>query len=93
MYVTLRCTSCDNVCCDIARHYVPEGSLEGCTRSLDDSQAQRLYHCMNEVLPFLHLRPRSEATDKQFQETEECLKTAYAAPFGRRIAADGKAIG
>lgn len=90
MFVTLRCAECDNVDCDIARRYVPDGSLEGCTRGLDDAQAQALYHCVSEVLPFLHLRGRSATTDAQFQEIDGCLGKAYAAPLGRRIAADGK---
>lgn len=90
-YVTLRCATCDNTDCAMARAYVPHGSQEGCTRGMTEEQAECLYHCIEEVLPFLHLRPVSDVTRAQFAQIDDCLASAYGAPMGRRIAADGKA--
>lgn len=93
MFVTLRCAECDNTECSAARAYVPQDSLEGCTRKLSDQESEEFYHLTEEVRPFLHLRPVSDATRQQFTAIDRLLDRVYLAPIGRKLGTDGRVKG
>jgi len=89
-YITLRCASCDNVDCPMAREYIPGGSKEGCTRELDETDVENFHHQMREVLPFLSRRRRTRSTDAAFQEIDAMLRKTYQAPLGSQLNSHGK---
>lgn len=84
MYVTLRCQTCDNIDCPIARLYVPYDSLEGCTREVTEDLAAQYTHAIEEVLPFAK-------TSSQFDSVEQTLNEVYQSSIGRKLDAKGKA--
>lgn len=84
MYVTLRCQTCDNIDCPIARLYVPYDSLEGCTREVTEDLAAQYTHAIEEVLPFAK-------TSSQFDSVEQTLNEIYQSSIGRKLDAKGKA--
>jgi hypothetical protein len=57
--LTLRCKNCDCVDCVFSREYVPEGSLEGCCRKVDENIVEQYCHYFSEVIPFLKNRSYS----------------------------------
>lgn len=85
MYVTLRCQTCDNIDCPIARLYVPYDSLEGCTREVTEDLAAQYIHAIEEVLPFAK-------TSSQFDSVEQTLSEIYQSNIGRKLDAKGKAL-
>lgn len=85
MYVTLRCQTCDNIDCPIARLYVPYDSLEGCTREVTEDLAAQYTHAIEEVLPFAK-------TSSQFDSVEQTLSEIYQSNIGRKLDAKGKAL-
>ena len=85
MYVTLRCQTCDNIDCPIARLYVPYDSLEGCTREVTEDLAAQYTHAIEEVLPFAK-------TSSQFDSIEQTLSEIYQSNIGRKLDAKGKAL-
>lgn len=85
MYVTLRCQTCDNIDCPIARLYVPYDSLEGCTREVTEDLAAQYTHAIEEVLPFAK-------TSSQFDSVEQTLNEIYQSSIGRKLDAKGKAL-
>lgn len=85
MYVTLRCQTCDNIDCPIARLYVPYDSLEGCTREVSEDLAAQYTHAIEEVLPFAK-------TSSQFDSVERTLNEIYQSNIGRKLDAKGKAL-
>ena len=85
MYVTLRCQTCDNIDCPIARLYVPYDSLEGCTREVTEDLAAQYTHAIEEVLPFAK-------TSSQFDSVEQTLSEIYQSSIGRKLDAKGKAL-
>ena len=85
MYVTLRCQTCDNIDCPIARLYVPYDSLEGCTREISEDLAAQYTHAIEEVLPFAK-------TSSQFDSVERTLNEVYQSNIGRKLDVRGKAL-
>lgn len=85
MYITLRCQTCDNIDCPIARLYVPYDSLEGCTREVTEDLAAQYTHAIEEVLPFAK-------TSSQFDSVEQTLNEIYQSSIGRKLDAKGKAL-
>lgn len=85
MYVTLRCQTCDNIDCPIARLYVPYDSLEGCTREVSEDLAAQYTHAIEEVLPFAK-------TNSQFDSVERTLNEVYQSNIGRKLDVRGKAL-
>lgn len=85
MYVTLRCQTCDNIDCPIARLYVPYDSLEGCTREVTEDLAAQYTHAIEEVLPFAK-------TSSQFDSVEQTLSEIYQSNIGRKLDAKGKTL-
>lgn len=57
--LTLRCKNCDNVNCVLSREYIPEGSLEGCKRKVEEDVVEQYCHYFSEVIPFLKNRSYS----------------------------------
>lgn len=90
MFVTLRCSECGKAECPYAREYIPEESEEGCTREVSEEVAERFYHDMTEVLPFMAMRGRTDSTDKTYESIEKNLGSIYASPVGRLIGPRGK---
>lgn len=90
MFITLLCSKCGKIDCEYAREYVPEDSLEGCTRDVSEEQMGKFIHDTQELLPFLRQRPRSESTDKTFESIEKNFESIYASPLGRLIDSKGK---
>lgn len=91
MYITLRCRLCGHITCPYARKYIPENSEEGCTRKVTEELAERFIHDTQEVLPFLPLRPRTQATDDAFARIEFDFEQIYQSPLGRLVDSKGKA--
>lgn len=89
MFVTLRCATCGNADCDIARKYIPEGSLEGCTRSVSDLEADQYTYITNEFLPTCQLLHNPMP---RLDEAEEFLQSLYSHELGAKIDAKGKAL-
>lgn len=92
MFLTLRCAECGKWPCDRAREYIPEGSLEGCTREVTEEQSEEFSHYLSEVLPFLARRRRTDATDAEFCRIEDLLQHIYSCPFGRKLDAAGRVV-
>ncbi len=90
MFVTLRCSICGNMDCPYARKYIPEDSLEGCTRQVSEELAEKFIHDTQEVLPFLRTRRRTESTDKSFAAIEKNFESIYSSALGRLIDSKGK---
>lgn len=90
MFVTLKCSMCGNMDCMYARKYIPEDSLEGCTRQVSEELAEKFIHDTQEVLPFLRTRHRTESTDKSFAAIEKNFESIYSSPLGRLIDSKGK---
>lgn len=91
MYITLRCKDCDNIDCGIARRFIPEDSLEGCTREVNDEIAEMYSHYANEVLPFVPLYKNFKTACDTTNKIYDFLRQVYAAPLGRKIDQRGKA--
>lgn len=83
MYITLRCKHCDNTDCPIARAYIPEDSLEGCTRRVSEEDSEKFQYYIEEVIPLSHSFSRLE-------EARVFLDRMYHMPFGRKLDAKGK---
>lgn len=90
MFVTLKCYICGNMDCSYAREYIPEDSLEGCTRQVSEELAEKFIHDTQEVLPFLRMRRRTESTDRSFAAIEKNFESIYSSPLGRLIDSKGK---
>lgn len=85
MFVTLRCRHCDKVDCPSARPYIPDDSLEGCTRQVSDLDAEKFQYYIEEVIP-MH-PPMTRLLD-----AEQFLQQIYQAPLGRKLDVKGKAV-
>lgn len=92
MYATLRCEGCDNPDCSIGRLFIPEGSLEGCTRSVTDDQAMMLLHYENEVLPFVGMYEDQKIAQEKLEETYQFFLGIYGCDLGAKLDERGKAI-
>lgn len=46
------CANCDNPNCQLGRLFIPEDSLEGCSRRVSEEEFSRYVHYMTEVIPF-----------------------------------------
>lgn len=90
MFVSLRCVDCDNSECKTARRFIPEDSLEGCTRDVSEEQGERLYYYMNEVLPFIKMNDDSTYVRDTCNEISSFLDSIYSQPIGARLDAKGK---
>ncbi len=90
MFITLKCSECGNTDCAYAHEYIPEDSLEGCTRKVSEELAEKFIHDTQEVLPFLRARRRTESTDKSFAAIEKNFESIYSSPLGRLIDSKGK---
>jgi len=89
LFVTLRCAECDNCDCRVARKYIPEGSLEGCTRKVSDLEADKYQHIIVELLPTCHLLKNPMPL---LGKAEEFLQQLYSREMGAKIDARGKAL-
>lgn len=92
MFVTLRCSKCDNDECDIARLFIPEDSLEGCTREVDDIDSDRMYNYMEEILPFVSQYENPQIAQEKLDEISSFMMGIYAHELGRKLDCKGKAI-
>lgn len=90
MYVTLRCATCDNADCKLARLFIPEDSLEGCTREVTDEQGELLLHYREEVLPFIPMYKNHFAAQEKLEEIYQFLLTIYSCPLGKMLDSKGK---
>lgn len=91
MFVTLRCRKCDNAECGIARLFIPEGSLEGCTREIDDMDSDKMYNYIEEILPFISRYESPQTAQEKLNEISSFMEGIYAAPLGRKLDQKGKA--
>lgn len=92
MYATLRCEGCDNPDCSIGRLFIPEGSLEGCTRSVTDDQAMMLSHYENEVLPFVKMYEDQKIAQEKLDNIYQFLLGIYGCDIGAKLDERGKAV-
>ena len=92
MFISLKCTDCDNDTCKIARRFIPEDSLEGCTRNVSEEQGERLYYYMNEVLPFITMNDDVTYVRETCNEISSFLDSIYTQPIGARLDSKGKSI-
>lgn len=92
MYITLRCGKCDNTECNLARYFVPEDSQEGCTREVNDEQAENFEHYVHEVLPFVTMCKNHQAAIKKLAEIYSFLESIYTCPIGKLLNSKGKVI-
>ena len=82
MYVTLKCSSCDNIECKLGRYVIPDDSEEGCTREVTEEQAELLQHYQEEVLPFIPMYKNRIAAQDKLEEIYQFLSTIYSDVHG-----------
>lgn len=87
MWVNLQCKTCGKHDCPLSRLYIPEGSLEGCTRKVSELEYIKYNHYMMEVLPFI--LKRKDVFDV-LNEIEDFLTTIENRPLGHLIDSRGK---
>lgn len=92
MYITLRCGKCDNAECNLARYFIPEDSQEGCTREVNDEQAENFEHYVQEVLPFVTMYKNHQAAIEKLTEIYSFLESIYTCPIGKLLDSKGKVI-
>ena len=92
MFVRLKCSKCDNADCPYARFIVDADSEEGCTREVSEEVSEEFQHYMNEVLPFVRTMKTYAAKANKLDEIYGFLNKIYAAPVGRLLNAQGKAL-
>lgn len=92
MYITLQCISCDNVNCRYGRYFIPDDSLEGCTRKVSEEQWEKLEHLTKEVLPFIPMYKNRHTAQDKLQEISTFLDEIYSCPLGKLLDAKGKVI-
>lgn len=92
MYITLKCTTCDNIDCKLGRYVIPDDSEEGCTREVTEEQAELLQHYQKEVLPFIPMYKNHLAAQDKLEEIYQFLLTIYSCPLGKLINSKGKII-
>lgn len=50
--ITMTCSKCDNIGCEIGPKYVPIDSLVGCTRRVPEKIGDLYLHYTEEIIPF-----------------------------------------
>lgn len=92
VFLTLRCSECENTKCVFANGYIPSGSLEGCTRNIsDDSFAKYMYYLEERWPNELCIKYSQEHINRTYNEIIEFLETEiYAAPIGNKLNKQGK---
>lgn len=88
--ITLRCKDCENFNCSLypVGIYIPEDSLQGCTRKLSDLDFDKYIHYTEEVLPFLFINNNID----KFKEAYNFLQHIYKLPVGQKIGKNGKTL-
>lgn len=92
MYITLQCIGCDNINCRYGRYFIPDDSLEGCTREVSEEQWEKLEHLTKEVLPFIPMYKNHNAAQNKLQEISTFLDEIYSCPLGKLLDTKGKVI-
>lgn len=94
MYITLRCFDCENIECKICPcgKYISENSKQGCTRQLTDEEADKYYHLLEEVRPFIYKDTTKEYQNKTYKKIIDFLYDIYSKPLGQKIGKSGKAV-
>ena len=87
MWVNLQCKDCGKCDCPLSRRYIPEGSLEGCTRQVSELEYAKYNHYINEVLPFCL---RRGDVFEILNEIEDFLTIVENRPLGCLINEKGK---
>lgn len=86
-YITLRCRHCGNMDCEL----YPIGSYivedEGCTRRVDDTEAEQWDHITKEVVPFLILQKNPDV-----EPIEDFFAAIYQKPIGQKLDKYGKVV-
>lgn len=90
MYLTLKCSECENTDCDIRPRGI--GRYTGCTREVTEEQYIKYEHYMTEVLPFLKMYKSPQEKEK-YAEIIKFLLKIYRQPLGRVLYFKKKDVG
>ena len=90
--LVLRCKDCENMNCVYSHEYIPEGSLEGCTRILTDDAYAKYEHLLLEKWPnAISMEYPRETISQIYKEIVTFLDDeTYAAPIGQKLDKRGK---
>lgn len=90
--LVLRCRDCEHINCVYAHRYIPEGSLEGCTRIVADDIYAKYEHYFLEKWPnALAMNYPREHISQLYGEIIAFLDNEiYAAPIGQKLNKHGK---
>lgn len=92
MFITLKCRECDNIDCPIAREYIPDDSIEGCTKDVTEEDAEKFYYYTEEILPFVRQYENFDVAQKRLDEIYIFLNHLYGLPTGNKLDSKGKVI-
>lgn len=90
-YVTMRCRECPKYNCELVPigTYIPEDSLKGCTRQIDEETYAKYKHLKEEVYPFCRTQ---EDKLRCLDRIDMIEKTILHSPIGRLLDSKGKAL-
>ena len=90
--LVLRCRDCEHINCVYSRKYIPEGSLEGCTRIVTDDTYAKYEHYFLEKWPnALKMNyPRAHISQIYSEIITFLDNEIYAAPIGQKLNKHGK---
>lgn len=92
MFITLKCRECDNIDCPIAREYIPDDSIEGCTKDATEEDAEKFYYYTEEVLPFVRQYDNTKTAQERLDEIYIFLNHLYNLPTDNKLDSKGKVI-
>ena len=90
--LVLRCRDCEHVNCIYSHKYIPENSLEGCTRIVTDDTCAKYEHYLLEKWPnALAMNYPKEHISQIYSEIINFLDSEiYVAPIGQKLNKHGK---
>ena len=93
--IRLYCSKCDNVDCFLANvlGYVYEDSKKGCSRIVDEEDAEKYYHYTQELIPFWIIKKNEKLINDEYKEIMDFLESKiYTADFTNIYKHNGKVL-
>ena len=89
----LKCSTCDNLLCEVGPKYVSSNSSAGCLRWVPEEVFDKYIHYMYEVMPFWYLY-KAEQVNQSYNEISDFLANLYKNyPIEKILDEKGKVIG